>query len=30
MRTKKNMDGFLSTAYYEDFNKLDITVGQYL
>lgn len=30
MRIKKKMGGFLSKAYYEDFEKLNISVGQYL
>ena len=30
MRTKKNMDGFLSQNYYEDFARSRLTVGKYL
>lgn len=30
MRTKKQMDGFLSQTYYDDFARLDISVGRYL
>lgn len=30
MRTKKHMDGFLSNHYYEDFQKLELQVGEYL
>ena len=30
MRTKKNMEGFLSQGYYEDFAEKGLTVGRYL
>jgi hypothetical protein len=30
MKTKKQMSGFLSQSYYEDFAKLDISVGEFL
>lgn len=30
MRIKKKMGGFLSKPFYEDFEKLNLSVGQYL